>query len=99
MTTGVIGIGRSWWDLVSKGLLDEITVLTSYAGSALKKKLLKAIPERIKHQAAYEAFTESQEGGHVDEWRAMVLDFERDGQNPNPYHLPKSGMFPILPAR
>ncbi|KII87536.1 hypothetical protein PLICRDRAFT_113331, partial [Plicaturopsis crispa FD-325 SS-3] len=61
-------------------------------GKSLKKKLVSAIPERLKHQAAFDAFTESQNAADVAEWRAMVVDFEADGSKPNPYHLPKSGL-------
>ncbi|KII84055.1 hypothetical protein PLICRDRAFT_671736 [Plicaturopsis crispa FD-325 SS-3] len=61
-------------------------------GKSLKKKLVASIPERIKHQAAFDAFTESQEARDVEEWRAMVLAFEADASSPNPYHLPKSGL-------
>lgn len=46
----------------------------------------------MKHQAAFEAFTDAQDDAHVAEWRKMVEDFEADENMPNPYHLPKSGV-------
>ncbi|KAJ7754133.1 hypothetical protein B0H14DRAFT_2405084 [Mycena olivaceomarginata] len=59
-------------------------------GELLRKRLLRAIPERNFQRDSLATFTENQ-GEHVEEWVAMVLAFEADGTNPNPYELPKSG--------
>jgi hypothetical protein len=59
-------------------------------GALLRKRLLRAIPERNFQRDSLATFTENQ-GEHVEEWVAMVLAFEADGTSPNPYELPKSG--------
>ncbi|KAJ7825744.1 hypothetical protein B0H14DRAFT_3088554 [Mycena olivaceomarginata] len=59
-------------------------------GALLRKRLLRAIPERNFQRDSLATFTKNQ-GEHVEEWVAMVLAFEADGTSPNPYELPKSG--------
>ncbi|KAJ7787929.1 hypothetical protein B0H14DRAFT_2182064, partial [Mycena olivaceomarginata] len=59
-------------------------------GALLKKRLLRAIPERNFHVDSLATFTENQ-AEHVEEWMAMVKAFEADPKKPNPYELPKSG--------
>ncbi|KAJ7840488.1 hypothetical protein B0H14DRAFT_3086866 [Mycena olivaceomarginata] len=56
----------------------------------LKKRLLKAIPERNFQRDCLATFTEHQ-AEHIPTWKAMVDDFEADSTKPNPYKLPKSG--------
>jgi hypothetical protein len=59
-------------------------------GELLKKRLLKAIPERNFQRDSLATFTEHQ-AEHVPTWKAMVEAFEANSENPNPYELPKSG--------
>ncbi|KAJ7876464.1 hypothetical protein B0H14DRAFT_2568179 [Mycena olivaceomarginata] len=59
-------------------------------GALLKKRLLRAIPERNFQRDSLATFTENQ-AEHVEEWMAMVKAFEADPKKPNPYELPKSG--------
>jgi hypothetical protein len=56
----------------------------------LKKRLLKAIPERNFQHDSLAMFTEHQ-AEHIPTWKAMVDDFEADSTKLNPYELPKSG--------
>ncbi|KAJ7875574.1 hypothetical protein B0H14DRAFT_2568720 [Mycena olivaceomarginata] len=59
-------------------------------GALLKKRLLRAIPERNFQRDSLATFTENQ-ADHVAGWMAMVEAFEEDSTKPNPYELPKSG--------
>jgi hypothetical protein len=59
-------------------------------GALLKKRLLRAIPERNFQRDSLATFTENQ-AEHVGEWKVMVEAFEADSKKPNPYELPKSG--------
>jgi hypothetical protein len=61
-------------------------------GELLKKQLLKAIPERNFQRDLLATFTQHQ-AEHVPAWKAMVEAFEADQTQPNPYELPKSGMW------
>ncbi|KAJ7810017.1 hypothetical protein B0H14DRAFT_3090851 [Mycena olivaceomarginata] len=63
-------------------------------GALLKKRLLRAIPERNFQRDSLAMFTENQ-AEHVKEWMAMVKAFEADPKKPNPYELPKSGEFAV----
>ncbi|KAJ7787465.1 hypothetical protein B0H14DRAFT_2399414 [Mycena olivaceomarginata] len=60
-------------------------------GALLKKRLLRAIPERNFQRESLATFTENQ-AEHIGEWMAMVQAFEADNTRPNPYELLKSGM-------
>ncbi|KAJ6493371.1 hypothetical protein C8R45DRAFT_1053016 [Mycena sanguinolenta] len=60
-------------------------------GALLRKRLLKAIPERNYQQDSFATFTENQVE-HVAGWKLMVEVFEADNKKPNPYELPKSGL-------
>ncbi|KAJ7820776.1 hypothetical protein B0H14DRAFT_2599756 [Mycena olivaceomarginata] len=67
-------------------------------GGLLKKRLLRAIPERNLQRDSLATFTENQ-AEHVARWKVMVEEFEKDQENPldartkpNPYELPKSGL-------
>ncbi|KAJ7871245.1 hypothetical protein B0H14DRAFT_2257556, partial [Mycena olivaceomarginata] len=59
-------------------------------GELLKKRLVKAIPERNFQHDSLATFTEHQ-AEHVPTWKVMVEVFEADSKNPNPYEVPKSG--------
>ncbi|KAJ6511876.1 hypothetical protein C8R47DRAFT_1173309 [Mycena vitilis] len=60
-------------------------------GILLRKRLLRAIPERNFQRDSLATFTENQ-AEHVGEWKTMVEEFEADQTKPNPYELPKSGL-------
>ncbi|KAL1741828.1 hypothetical protein HDZ31DRAFT_66538 [Schizophyllum fasciatum] len=57
-------------------------------GVFLLRKLLEALKEEAIQRAHLEDFSRSQ-AGHVREWRAAVLRFEKDNKAPNPFELPK----------
>jgi hypothetical protein len=50
-------------------------------GDLLKKRLLRAIPERNVQRDSLATFTKNQ-GEHVAGWRVMVEEFEKDQENP-----------------
>ncbi|KAJ6480697.1 hypothetical protein C8R47DRAFT_1218545 [Mycena vitilis] len=65
-------------------------------GILLRKRLLRAIPERNFQRDSLATFTENQ-AEHVGAWKTMVEEFEADQTKPkptkpNPYELPKSGL-------
>jgi hypothetical protein len=59
-------------------------------GLSLWKKLKKAKPEVLEHTALFERFS-AQQAEHVPGWLKMVLAWEADQQQPNPYVVPHSG--------
>ncbi|KAJ7036483.1 hypothetical protein C8F04DRAFT_1210089 [Mycena alexandri] len=59
-------------------------------GALLRKRLLKAIPERNFQAESLATFTNNQME-HVPQWKAMVEAFEADASKPNPYEIPKTG--------
>ncbi|KAJ7446857.1 hypothetical protein B0H11DRAFT_1745318 [Mycena galericulata] len=57
----------------------------------LRRRLDVARREKVAQREAFEAFSLEQ-AGRVPEWKKMVEDFERDGQNKNPYEMKVSGL-------
>ncbi|KAJ7776476.1 hypothetical protein DFH07DRAFT_865693 [Mycena maculata] len=68
----------NWQKLVGLGLL-------------LLRRLLNAITERNFQEESLATFSEHQVK-HVEEWKAMVVAWDKDKTQPNPYELPKTGV-------
>jgi hypothetical protein len=56
----------------------------------LRKRLRAAIKESVAQKEAFDLFCEKQ-SAHVSEWKQMVLVWEADQSQPNPYEIPKTG--------
>ncbi|KAJ7732486.1 hypothetical protein DFH07DRAFT_968418 [Mycena maculata] len=68
----------NWQKLVGLGLL-------------LLRRLLNALTERNFQEESLATFSEHQVK-HVEEWKAMVVAWDKDKTQPNPYELPKTGV-------
>lgn len=63
----------------------------------LRKRLRAAIPESVAQKEAFDVFSEKQ-SAHVLEWKEMVLAWEADQSQPNPYEIPKTGTSALFPT-
>ena len=61
----------------------------SFTGLFLLKKIGKAKSEMIEHTMLFERFSK-QQAEHVPAWLEMVLAWEADHKQPNPYVVPQS---------
>ncbi|KII83424.1 hypothetical protein PLICRDRAFT_180503 [Plicaturopsis crispa FD-325 SS-3] len=61
-------------------------------GVYLLNKLKIALPERNVQQEAFRVFSHVQGSDTIAEWEAMVVAYEADDSQPNPYALPASGI-------
>jgi hypothetical protein len=65
-------------------------VNTQLTGPSFYKKLVKALLEAKTTQEEFERFSE-QQSESIHEWEQMVISWEGDHTQPNPYVVPKSG--------
>lgn len=66
-----------------------------FLGQSLYIKLIKALLEARETKDDFARFTASQ-GEHVPEWERMVIAWEADHSQPDPYVVIKSGMLFVL---
>ena len=84
---------HNWRKYVSLGkfcpfIIGLFTNLLSPSGTTLHSRLLLAVKEQKQQDQIFNEFTDSlREGGKVDieQWTAMVLDWEQDPSKTNPY--------------
>ncbi|KAJ8489239.1 hypothetical protein ONZ45_g13657 [Pleurotus djamor] len=60
-------------------------------GELLKKRLKNAIEERAIQLESFQAFSVKQ-AAQIPVWKKMVLDYEVDSSQPNPYYVEKKGI-------
>ncbi|KAG5222605.1 CxC2 domain-containing protein [Salix suchowensis] len=82
------GVGRTDGEGIERPWANIGATATS---RLLARRLSLALSERSVQWDSFEIFS-SKQGTQVEEWKAMVLAFERDSSNPNPYHIPTSGI-------
>ncbi|KAJ7025958.1 hypothetical protein C8F04DRAFT_1190993 [Mycena alexandri] len=87
--------GWNWAKLVSFGgsliIRRLLRDLRANAVELLRKRLDRATEELAEQTAAFEEFS-LQQADRVPKWRQEVLDFELDGEKPNPYEIVVKGL-------
>lgn len=91
MTMLIRGIGVKLLILVSLVYSLWAGVLIKTTGSSLGSQLDKAVPKRDHHRDNHQKFTETFSASIVDQWEKLILDWDEDMTEFNPYAEPVAG--------